>query len=136
MATVGKTASLWVGNPSQLKQVKEVKDVSLSVNGKTIDITNFDSGEWEEFIISTKGWSLSVNANFNATDASQVAIMNNILNASQGVYAIEYRLTSAPKPKFTGNVFTESYSVSAPVGDVINLQATLKGSGKLTFTAV
>jgi len=133
MATVGKTASLWVGNP--LKKVAEVKDVSLSVNGKTIDITNFDSGEWEEFINSTKGWSLSVNANFKATDPSQVAIMNNILNASQGVYAIEYRLTSAAAPKFAGNVVTESYSVSAPVGDVINLQATLKGSGALTFTA-
>ena len=134
MATAGKTATLWVGNPTQLKKVEEVKDVSLSVNGKTIDITNFDSGEWEEFINSTKGWSLSVNANFNATDPSQVAIMNNILNASQGVYAIEYRLTSDPAPKFAGNVVTESYSVSAPVGDVINLQATLKGSGELTFT--
>jgi predicted secreted protein len=133
MATAGKTASLWVGDP--LAKVAEVKDVSLSVNGKTIDITNFDSGEWEEFINSTKGWSLSVNANFKATDPSQVAIMNNILNASQGVYAIEYRLTSAAAPKFAGNVVTESYSVSAPVGDVINLQATLKGSGELTFTA-
>lgn len=133
MATAGKTASLWVGSP--LAKVAEVKDVSLSVNGKTIDITNFDSGEWEEFINSTKGWSLSVNANFKATDPSQVAIMNNILNASQGVYAIEYRLTSAAAPKFAGNVVTESYSVSAPVGDVINLQATLKGSGELTFTA-
>jgi predicted secreted protein len=133
MATAGKNASLWVGDT--LIKVAEGTDCSITVNGTTIDTTNFDSGEWSEFINSVKNFDLSLTANFKATDTAQVAIMNNIITASQDEYPFEYRLTSAAAPKFSGDIITENYSVSTPVADKITLTASLKGVGALVFTA-
>jgi len=133
MAIAGKNASLWVGDT--LAKVAEGTDCSITVNGTTIDTTNFDSGEWSEFINSVKDFSLSLTANFKATDTAQVAIMNNIITASQDEYPFQYRLTSSTAPNFSGDVITENYSVSTPVADKITLTASLKGVGALTFTA-
>jgi predicted secreted protein len=133
MATPGKNASIYIGNP--LAKIAELSDVSLKVSGKTIDTTNFDSSEWEEFINGTKGWSIDISGNFKHTDAPQVAAMNNILNASQAAYALEYRLTASAAPKFSGNVVTESFDVGSPVADKTSFKCTLKGSGACTFTA-
>jgi len=133
MATAGKTSSLWIG--SSLTKVAEGTDVSMSVSGKTIDTTNFDSDEWEEYINGTKSFSISFSANFIATNAQHQAIMNNIINDSQSAYAFEYRPTSGTVPKFSGSVITESFDVSSAVGDKVSFKASLKGSGALTFTA-
>ncbi|HYH05381.1 MAG TPA: phage tail tube protein [Bacillota bacterium] len=134
MATAGKNSSLWIGSP--LAKVSEGTDISMSVSGKTIDTTNFDSSEWEEYINSTKSFSISFTANFIATNAQHQALMNNIINASQSAFAFEYRLTSGATPKFSGNVITESFDISAAVGDKISLKVSLKGSGALGFIAV
>jgi predicted secreted protein len=132
MATAGKAGGLYVG----ANKVAEVNDASISINGKTIDTTNFDSSEWEEYINSTKSWSISANANFKAADANgQKALMDNINLASQNPIAVELRLTAAAVPKFSGNVVTESYSVSVPVADKITISFSLKGSGALTYAA-
>jgi predicted secreted protein len=132
MAIAGKAGGLYVG----ANKVAEVNDASLSVNGKTIDTTNFDSGEWDEFINGTKNWSISANANFKASDATgQKALMDNINNASQAPIAASLRLTAAANPSFSGNIVTESYSVSTPVADKITISFNLKGSGALTYTA-
>lgn len=133
MAIAGKNSSFWVGNP--LAKVAEGNEISVSVNGKTIDTTNFDSGEWEEYINGTKSYSITLNANFKATDAAQVEVMSNILNSGQSAYNWEYRLTSGATPKFSGSGITESFSVSSPVSDKITLSATIKGSGALVFSA-
>jgi predicted secreted protein len=131
-ATAGKAGGFYLG----ANKVAEVIDCNLQVNGSTIDFTNFDSGEWEEFINGTKNWSLTVNANFKATDTNgQKALMDNINLASQTPIAAELRLTAAATPKFTGNVVTESYSVSVPVKDKITISFNLKGSGALSYTA-
>lgn len=132
MAKAGKNASLWVGSP--LAKIAEGTECSLSVNGTTIDTTNFDSGEWEEYINGVKSFSLSFTANFVVSDTAQMAVMNNIINASQAEYAFEYRLAGTA-PKFTGEVITENFSVSTPVADKITLQASLKGVGALGFSA-
>lgn len=133
MAIAGKAGGFYLG----ANKVAEVNDCSLSVNGKTIDTTNFDSSEWEEYINGTKSWSVTVNANFKASDTlGQKALMDNINLASQSPIAAELRLTAAATPKFAGNVVTESYSVSVPVADKITISFNLKGSGALTYTAV
>lgn len=133
MALPGKSASLWVG--ATPAKIAEGTDCSLTVNGTTIDTTNFDSNEWSEFINGTKDFSLSVTANFDPTDTAQVAVMNNILSASQSEYAFQYRVTSAATPSFSGNVITENWSISTAVADKITITASLKGVGALTFTA-
>ena len=132
MATAGKAGGLYVG----AAKVAEVSDCNVKVSGKTIDTTNFDSSEWEEFINGTKSWSIDATANFKATDTTgQVALMNNILSASQAAFAVTLRLTAAAAPNFAGNVVTESFDIGVPVADKISAKFTLKGSGALTFTA-
>ncbi len=132
MATAGKAAGLKVG----ANKIAEVSDCNLKVAGKTIDTTNFDSSEWDEFINGTKNWSIDFTANFKASDTNgQVAVMNNILTASQAPYAVTLQLTASAAPSFSGNVVTESFDISVPVADKISVKATLKGSGALTFTA-
>lgn len=132
MAVAGKNGGLYLG----ANKVAEVNDVSLSINGKTIDTTSFDSGEWEEYINSTKSWSMSVNANYKASDTNgQKALMDNIMLSSQSPIAASLRLTASATPNVGGNVVTESFSISVPVSDKITISFNLKGSGTLTYTA-
>jgi predicted secreted protein len=136
MATgiAGKQAGLYIG--STPVRVAWVNDVSLKVDNKTIDTTNFDSNEWDECILSTKSWSLDFTANFKPSDAAQMAVMNNIINASQAAQAIEFRLTNvATPPKYTGDAITSSLSIDTSVSDKITIKATLTGSGALAFSA-
>jgi hypothetical protein len=134
MAVAGKNAGLFVG--STPAKIAEITDASLKVDNKTIDTTNFDSNEWDEYLLSTKSWSIDFTANFKPSDASQMSVMNNIINPSQAAYPIEFRLTNvASPPKFTGNVITSSISVDTSVSDKITLKGTMTGSGALSFSA-
>lgn len=134
MAVAGKNAGLYIGSP--LAKIAETTEANLSINGTTIDTTNFDSNEWGEFINGTKSWSINVTANFKATDTNgQIAAINNIFLPEQTAIPVELRLTSAAVPKFSGNAIASNVSVSTPVNDKVTLSFTLTGSGALEFTA-
>ena len=134
MAVAGKNAGLYIG--STPTKIAETTEANLSVNGTTIDTTNFDSNEWGEFINGTKSWSINVTANFKATDTNgQIAAINNIFLSEQTAIPVELRLTSAAAPKFSGNAIVSNVSVSTPVNDKVTLSFTLTGSGALEFTA-
>jgi predicted secreted protein len=134
MALAGKQAGLYIGNP--LAKVAETTDVSLKIDGKTIDTTSFDSNEWDEFINGTKSWSIDGTYNFKPTDTAQLAIMNNIINASQPTMPIEFRFTNAATPpKISGNVITSGIQIDTAVADKITMKGTLQGSGAPTFSA-
>jgi len=134
MAVAGKNAGLYIGESPA--KIAETTEANLSVNGTTIDTTNFDSNEWGEFINGTKSWSISVTANFKASDTNgQIAAINNIFLSEQTAIPVELRLTSAAAPKFAGNAIVSNVSVSTPVNDKVTLSFTLTGSGALAFTA-
>jgi predicted secreted protein len=134
MAVAGKNAGLYIG--STPTKIAETTEANLSVNGTTIDTTNFDSNEWGEFINGTKSWSINVTANFKANDTNgQIAAINNIFLSEQTAIPVELRLTSAASPKFAGNAIVSNVSVSTPVNDKVTLSFTLTGSGALAFTA-
>jgi hypothetical protein len=54
-------------------EVNGVKDVSLSVDGKVLDATDHDSGDWEEFIGGRNNGKLSASLNYDKADAGQDA---------------------------------------------------------------
>jgi len=56
---------------SSYTAVGGVKDVSMSFSGATIEVTDFDSAGWQQFLSGNRTMTLSATMNYDEADAGQ-----------------------------------------------------------------
>lgn len=126
MAVAGKDRRVYLVSGSTNAVLKGEQNYSLSINNALIDTSDKDNA-WDTKMASTKNWSLSVSANADTTDTSQLAFIDGVMEGDE----IEV-LIGADSNGYKGNGFVESVSESAERGGVVTRDFSIQGSGALT----
>lgn len=104
------------------------KDATVDRGASPIDVTDKDSGGWEESLIGIKNWAISfdtfliegsIDPGFAQMEADYEA--DNINN---------YRITT-PNHTYTGKAIIEGLSFTGPLSDASSISFTLKGTAAL-----
>lgn len=129
MALTGKSGSVYVG----ANKVAEISNWSLDIGADEIDITNFDSDGWKEFLAGLKEWSGNAEGNWKMSDTNgQKALQDALLGGT--TVALELRLDA--NNKYAGDAFITGISIESPNDDKIPVTFDFRGTGALTPTIV
>jgi len=93
---------------------------SLTVNNNTIDVTAFESDEWQEFILATKNFTVSAEK-FWASDGNFLDRMGS------EVILVLYTDFGTAKTRFEGYAVISTSAVSVPVDGLVNDQLNFQG---------
>ncbi len=105
------------------------KDCTIDRGTSPIDVTNKDSGGWEESLAGYKNWGITFDAFLVEDDAGLLQI-----EADHEAGTVQnYRITT-PDHVFVGTAVLEGFSFTGPDGDASVVSFTLKGSGSLVKT--
>ncbi len=130
MAIAGYGGGVYFTDGSTSQKVAEISNWSLDPDGPDdIDVTNFDSDGWKEYLPGLTGWSGSLEGNFAPDDEEgQVALINAALNRQ--MVTLELRLNDSIK--FTGKAIIKLPSIEVAVDDKASISFDFTGSGPLT----
>jgi len=127
MALAGKSGSVYIG----ANKVAEITQWSVDLKADNIDVTNFDSNGWKEFIQGLKEWSGSFEGNFKPTDTNgQQALINAYMNGT--TVSLELRIDTTKK--IAGTVYIETIGIEAPIDDKQTFKCDFTGTGQPTLT--
>jgi hypothetical protein len=93
---------------------------SLTVNNNTIDVTTFESDEWQEFILATKNFTVSAEK-FWTSDGNFLDRMGS------EVILVLYTDFGTAKTRFEGYAVISTSAVSVPVDGLVNDQLNFQG---------
>lgn len=125
----GKNLSVYVASV----KVGDATDCTLDVKQEIIPVTSKDDSNWEDSIVGTRGWSVSVDFlhdednSFDNKDAVDL-----IINASE--VQVEFTLEVTGATYYYGNAYAEGASINAPMGPITG-SLTLHGKDALNKAA-
>jgi len=105
------------------------KDCTIDRGKSSIDVTNKDSGGWEESLDGYKNWAISFDAFLVENDAGLLQIESDFEND----IIQNYRITT-PAHVYVGKAVIEGLSFTGPDGDASVVSFTLKGTAALVKT--
>lgn len=123
----GKVAKVTVGGDV----VGYVSGAELNMETGIDDIKVLGE-DWSQSNPNINSWSISVDGYLDATDEGQQALQTAYMSKSQ--IAVEY-FESTTK-KYVGNAFVENLKISAKGDGTTEINASIKGDGALTPTAI
>lgn len=100
----------------------------LTHSGDTVEITDFSSGGWKEFIGTLKSWTVTGEAYWDETDDAQAA-----LRAGVAGTAATIELYVDATHKYSGEAIVTSWEVGAAVDGVVTASFSLQGTGQLSY---
>ena len=108
-----------------------MKEISFKISGKTMDVTDHDSGVYEEFMGGRLNHTLSASGNYDEADTGQEALWTAHL-ARTKVY-FRFRPTTAGGAKnYIAQGIVTSIEDSAPNDDANQVSFEIQLSGTLT----
>ena len=105
------------------------KDCTIDRGKASIEVTNKDSGGWEESLPGYKNWAISFDAFLVEDDAGLLQMESDFEND----IVQNYRITT-PAHVFVGKANLEGFSFTGPDGDASVVSFTLKGTAALVKT--
>jgi len=119
-------------------KVGRVISFSLSVDGEVIDVSDIDSGEWNEFLRGRKSWTISLTANRveDAGDTEQSTITSDFIDgASEGTIELRPETPETGDVLYSGSVLVTSFTVdNSGSDDAVESSWEFQGTGALTRT--
>lgn len=115
-------------------KVGDATDCTLNTTQEIIPTTSKDDANWEDHIVGTRGWNVSVDYledstnTFSAEDAIDL-----ILNASEVL--VEFSQATDSTVYWYGQASAESSNVTAPMG-AVGGSLTLHGKGELSKATI
>jgi hypothetical protein len=107
----------------------------LSLDKKEIDVTNLNSGGWDEFVVGSKGWSASTDALLcRTTDTSRGFdyLLDNYLNTTDASLAVAFKTPFTGSRVLTGSAWLTGLKASnSGVNSKSTYSATFKGTGPI-----
>lgn len=102
---------------------------SLTLNKGTAETSEIGE-DFKKYISTVTDWTISFGGTFDYSDASQKAIVDNILSGSMED-PLDLSLVADKTLTLTGKAFVTSASINASHGDKISLTINGQGSGEL-----
>jgi predicted secreted protein len=125
VAIAGKGGSVMLG----ANKIAEIENWSLDLGADDIEVTNFDSEGWKEYLAGLKEWSGSIEGNFKPDDTNgQKAILNAWMNGEALSFTFKVDATTS----FTGSALVKP-SIEVPVDDKASFSCDVQGTGALTL---
>lgn len=122
---------MWEGT-----KVGNVTSISLSVDGQIIDVSDWDSGDWNEKLAGRKDWSMDIGLYHNSEGSSnqQATLETAMISGNRtGAASFGPDTPATGDVTYTGNTILSNFSVDAGGSDdPIESSFTLEGSGALT----
>lgn len=116
------------GEYVQVEQLAGFFNWSLSVNNKTIDVTAYESGEWEEFVLATKNFTVNAEKYWYVDKTFPTLV-------GQDVIIVCYTNFGAPKTRFEGWATLGQVDINSPVNEIINERLSLTGKDGIYYRA-
>ncbi len=116
-------------------RIAEIADWSLDCDADDIDVTNFDSDGWKEFLAGLKEWSGSFEGNFvydDPTDGSGKKGQKTIFEAWTSGTKVKIGLKVSDAISFEGDSLLKP-SVETPHNEKASFSCNYQGTGKLTL---
>lgn len=126
MALVGRGGSVRIG----ANTVAGMAQWSIDCEAENIDVTNFGSNGWKEFLAGLREWSGSFEGNFVPGDTNgQIALSNAWLNGT--TVALELRFDATRR--FSGTALISNMSTEVPLDDKASISFDYQGTAALTM---
>jgi predicted secreted protein len=124
----GKSGSIqWAGTGME---TSTILSWSLETSADVADGTNIAStADWKEYLAGFKGWTATVEANYNATDPT------NVLGTWLGGEAAKLELFMTGTVNIYGNAILTGFTLSVDKDDVVKASYSFQGTGALTYSA-
>lgn len=123
MAIAGKGGSVKFDSSS----VAEMNSWSINPAADEIDTTNFDSGDWKEYMSNLKEWTFSFEGNL--VKGHVASLINKIGKTAE----LELKVTATDGSiTFSGQGFITGIDVEVPVDDKATISADGRGTGAMT----
>ena len=116
------------GEYVQVEQLAGFFNWSLSVNNKTIDVTAYESGEWEEFVLATKNFTVNAEKYWYVDKTFPTLV-------GQDVVIVCYTNFGTPKTRFEGWATLGQVDINSPVNEIINERLSLTGKDGIYYRA-
>jgi len=115
--------------------IARVDNFSFVTNKGTVEITNFDSNDWREFLAGLKDWSISFGG-MVVRDAGVSNDYDDLLNelaTNDTPVSCDIYDSDALKT-IMGTVIITSLTLQASVGEAQKYTGSLQGTGALSFS--
>jgi len=106
------------------------RDAKLNRSMATIDVTNKQSGGWEESLPDDRNWSIDNSALYVPDDTAYEALED----AWEAREAVQITWEEANGDTYVGSAYITDFPKSAPHKDAVTIDVTFKGSGELERT--
>lgn len=116
-------------------KVGNVTSISLSVDGEIINVSDWDSGDWNDKLEGRKDWSMDIGLYHNPEDDTPQGDLETAMISGTRSQTVSFgpETTSSGDVTYTGTVIISNFSVDAGGSDdPIESSFTLEGSGALT----
>ncbi|WP_430811268.1 MULTISPECIES: phage tail tube protein [unclassified Carboxylicivirga] len=140
MVINGTDLHLFIGADAAEKHVGHAKSHTIDMGTGEIDISNKDTGGWDDFLAGRKNWTASCDAMFDMEDAQGFEQAFDAWLAGTPV-----RLVSAIKTganaidtgamQLVGTAIITSISLSSGDGEAVTYSVSYKGKGALAKVA-
>lgn len=126
MALIGRGGSVRIG----ANTVAGISQWSIDCEAENVDVTDFDSLGWKEFLAGLREWSGSFEGNFTPGDTNgQIALSNAWLNGT--TVSLELRFDATRR--FTGTALISNLSAEVPVDEKASISFDYQGTAALTM---
>ena len=113
-----------------------ITSIDLSVNGKAIDVSNFDSADFDEYIAGRKNWTMSVSVDYGQADTAQLAMINSLGSGSSNTDTVSIGPSGTPATgdvTFSGSGILTKFDLKASDADKqVAADYSIQGTAALT----
>ncbi|MCF2517126.1 phage tail tube protein [Dyadobacter sp. CY351] len=120
------------------KEIKDTRDISITVNTAEIDVTTRDSGGWKEYLGGVRSWTGKATGIVDwATTSGKVSFGELIAyDIARAPVAIEFSTLATGDVSYAGNGYFTNVTFSAPHEGEVTWNADVIGTGALVPAAI
>lgn len=113
--------------------IGKLTDISLSVDGNQINTANFDSGEWDSFLLGRKTATIDITARYDEADTTgQGAVYDDLAAGNTGTFVFGPPTPTTGDITYSGTGSASNVTFGAADEDVAEFSASIQISGTLT----
>jgi len=118
------------------QKLGNVTSIQLNVDGEVINVSDWDSGEWNEKLAGRKDWTMTISVFYNIADQGQIDAETLMFSTGRsGTISFGPETPSAGDVTYSGTVIMTNYSPDASGSDdAITASYSFEGNGALTPT--
>lgn len=114
--------------------LSNLKSITMTVNGQTVDVSDKDSAGWKEILSGQKDWSIAGECELNSASTLPASTIFAKIAAGTSVAVIFYHSVTGEK-SYSGSGYYTKFEQKGGTEDNMIISWSLAGTAVLTQTA-